>query len=237
MAEPVNNCLAIGIVAIVPASHWFGADVMETLDARFKLQDLEILEREIGYQGFFRLDKLVLKHRLFEGGWSAPIKRELFIRDDAACILLYDPVKDAVVLIEQFRIGCLKDPTSPWLLELIAGIIEPGESDEEVARRESQEEAGAEILDLVHICNYHVSPGGSQEYVHLMCAKVDSSGIGGYHGLEHEGEDIRVTVVPRQKAYAAVESNRINNAPTIIALQWLQLNYDQLRSRWHDDVP
>ncbi|OMH38407.1 ADP-ribose diphosphatase [Motiliproteus sp. MSK22-1] len=205
---------------------------MDKLVSRFGGNDVEILDRQVAHQGFFRLEELTFTHRLFEGGRSEVLKRELFLRDDAACVLLYDPERDAVVLIEQFRVGALKDPNGPWLLELIAGIIEPGESDMEVARREAQEEAGAEILELVPICNYHVSPGGSQEYIHLMCAKVDSRGLSGYHGLEQEGEDIRVTVVSRQTAYTAVESGRINNAPTIMALQWLQLNWTMLQDQW-----
>ena len=202
------------------------------LEARFSGDDVEIIESRTGYQGFFRLQQMTVRHRLFEGGWSRPLSRELFVRDDATCVLLYDPRADAVVLIEQFRIGALDDPHGPWLLELVAGIVEPGESDRQVACREAQEEAGAEILELVPICNYHVSPGGSREYVHLMCAKVDSSGLSGYHGLEQEGEDIRVAVVSRQQAYEAVESGRINNAPTIMALQWLQLNWSKLQAQW-----
>ncbi|MEH6626125.1 MAG: NUDIX domain-containing protein [Motiliproteus sp.] len=205
---------------------------MKKLAASFGPDDVEILQRETAYEGFFQLQKLTLKHRLFEGGWSAPLTRELFIRDAAACVLLYDPWQDRVVLIEQFRIGALLDSTGPWLVELVAGIIEPEESDEAVATRESREEAGAEVLALYPICHYHVSPGGSQEKIHLMCAQVDSTGLGGFHGLEHEGEDIRVTSVTRQQAYTAVQSGRICNAPTIIALQWLQLNWQQLQTQW-----
>jgi len=213
------------------------AEELALLEARFGAKDTEIVERKLAYQGFFQLQQLVLKHRLFEGGWSQPLSRELFLRDDSAGVLLYDPWTDSVVLIEQFRVGALQDPNGPWLLELVAGIIEPGETDLEIAQRESQEEAGAEVLELLPICNYHVSPGGSQEYVHLMCAKVDSSGLSGYHGLEHEGEDIRVAVVSRQQAYSAVESGRINNAPTIIAMQWLQLNYTEVRAGWLSTGP
>lgn len=205
---------------------------MDKLAARFSRDDVEILQRENGYDGFFKLQKLTLKHRLFEGGWSKAIQRELFIRDPAVCALLYDPSRDAVALIEQFRIGALLDATSPWLVELVAGIVEPGESEEDVAVRESLEEADAEALALQPICHYHVSPGGSQEEISILCAKVDSSDLGGYHGLEEEGEDIRVTVVSRQQAYTAVESGRICNAPTIIALQWLQLNWQKLQAQW-----
>ncbi len=211
---------------------------MDELKARFTREDTEILAREEGYRGFFRLDRLTLRYRLFEGGWSAPLKRELFVRDDAVCVLLYDPDRDSVVLIEQFRVGALEEKSGPWLIELVAGIVEPGESEREVAIREAREEAGVQVdeQDLVPICNYHVSPGGSQEYIHLMCARVDSEGVSGYHGLEHEGEDIRVTVVARDDAWQAVEQGRICNAPTIMALQWLQLKWSELRRRWLNEA-
>ncbi len=208
---------------------------MDTFDAKFSLDDVEIVARQPKYDGFFRLDQLTIRHRLFAGGWSQPLNRELFIRDDAVCVLLYDPWQDAVVLIEQFRIGALEDDGGPWLLELVAGIVEPGESIAEVAHREAMEEAGADILELLPICACHVSPGGSQEYIHLFCAKVDSAGLNGYYGLEHEGEDIRVSVVSRQEAYAAVECGRINNAQGIMALQWLQLKWSMLQDQWITD--
>lgn len=184
---------------------------------------------------FFTLKRLRLRHALFEGGVSAELKRELFVRDDAVCALLYDPVRDAVVLLEQFRVGALHDAASPWLLELIAGIVEPGESVDQVAVREAQEEAGAVLEAIVPICTYHVSPGGSQERIHLLCARVDSEGLGGVHGLSEEGEDIRVLVVPRREAYDGVVCGRINNGPSIMALQWLELNHAALCRRWLTD--
>ncbi|WP_207063874.1 NUDIX domain-containing protein [Motiliproteus sp. SC1-56] len=205
---------------------------MESLAVTFGHGDVEIEERETAYQGFFKLQRLRLRHRLFAGGWSAWQSRELFVRDDAVCVLLYDPDEDAVVLIEQFRVGALKDNESPWLLELVAGIVEPGESTAEVAARESREEAGAELLNWQPALRYHVSPGGSQEQVELVCAQVDATRLGGYHGAEEEGEDIRVCVVSRQEAYRAVCDGRIRNAHTLVALQWLQLNVTELRARW-----
>lgn len=198
----------------------------------FTHQDVDIIERVSVHQGFFELQRLRLRHRLFEGGWSEPLTRELFVRDDAVCVLLYDPDRDAVALIEQFRVGALEDVRSPWLLELVAGIVEPGESTEAVARREAREEAGATVLDWVPVFRYHVSPGGSQEQISLVCARVDASGLGGYHGVEDEGEDIRVLVMPRSEAFTALSDGRINNAHTMLALQWLELNWQRLCETW-----
>lgn len=202
---------------------------------RFGAQHMEIVKQERVFDGFFKINRMKIRHALFQGG-NIEIVREQFQRDDAVCVLLFDPVRDVVVLIEQFRVGAIaKDRDtagSPWLLELVAGIVEPGETAEDVARRESVEEAGAQISDIVPITRYLPSAGGSDEYIDLLCARVDSSGLGGVHGLPEEGEDILVHLIPLAKAFALVASGKIDNAATIIALQWLQLNKTELLSQW-----
>ena len=161
---------------------------------------------------------------MFSGGWSAEIQREFFERGHAAALLPYDVKNDRVVLLEQFRFGAMHTQQSPWLFELVAGIIEEGEMPEEVVKREALEEAGLTIKSCKFITNYLVSPGGTTEQIDLFIADVDSSLAGGIHGLEDEGEDIRVHVLPRETAYQWVIDGKINNAATIIALQWLELN-------------
>lgn len=193
-------------------------------------QKVEIIERSDGYSGFFRLERYRLRHRLFAGGMSPDLNRELFERGDAVVVLLYDPQRDQVVLVEQFRIGALQSESGPWLMEAVAGIFEPGESPEMVAGREAQEEAGCQIKRLIPICNYYVSPGGTSEIHHLFCGLVDAIGVGGIHGLPHEGEDIRVHVIGLAQAMEWVASGRIISAAPIIALQWLTLNHQQLVS-------
>jgi len=193
---------------------------------------VEIVDKTVCYDGFFRLERYRLRHRLFSGAWSRVLTRELFERGHAAAVLPYDPALDAVVLVEQFRIGALEAPGSPWLLEIVAGIIDPGETPEEVVRREAVEEANCQIEALIHIYDYFVSPGGTSERISLFCGKVDAIGAGGLYGLEAEEEDIRVTVVPFAEAIAQLHAGKINSAAPIIALQWLQLNHDQLRARW-----
>lgn len=198
----------------------------------FTREHVEVLDRRPVWQGFFRMDVLKLRHRLFAGGWSEEMKRELFVRDPAVVMLPYDPVRDEVVCIEQFRIGALDMPYSPWLLELVAGIIEGGESPEEVARREAHEEAGLDVGALEFICRYQVSPGGNTEEVVLFCGCVDATRAGGLHGLDTEHEDIRVHVLDFAAVQAALKAGEIRNAAGIIGLQWLALNRDDLRSRW-----
>ena len=187
--------------------------------------------RKTVYQGFFRMDKVTLRHRRFNGEWIGPFHRELFERGEAVCVLLVDPVREAIVLTEQFRIGALEDERSPWLLELVAGMVEPGETYEEVAVRECQEEAGCTPAALRHITTYWVSPGGTNERVAIYCASVNSADMGGIHGLEEEHEDIRVITLPFSEALKALESGVINNAATIIALQWLTIHQKEVFQR------
>ena len=193
---------------------------------------VELLDKSERYSGFFRINRYRLRHRLFAGGWSGVIEREVFERGHAVGVLPYDPVADSVVLIEQFRIGALVAGMSPWLIEVVAGIVEEGETPEEVARRETQEEAGLEILALMPMCRYLVSPGGSSESVRLYCGRVDSRGAGGIHGLAEEHEDIRVDRVAYGEAMRLLEEGRVTNSVSLIALQWLALHRDRVRAAW-----
>lgn len=194
---------------------------------------VEIDKRENCFTGFYKVDKLYLRHELFAGGMGKQISRELFVRHDAVCVLPYDPAADAVVLIEQFRVGAMKKVANPWLIEMVAGLIDKtGEPPEEVAHREAEEEAGLALQRLWPITSYFPSPGGSDEYVHLYLGQCDSSQAGGLHGLEAEGEDIRVRVWAFEDALQAVRDGKIINAAAIIAIQWLALNRDEVRGMW-----
>ncbi len=194
--------------------------------------DIDIREKTTPFRGYFRIDRYRLRHRLHEGGWSGEMVREVFERGHVAAVLPYDPERDCVVLIEQFRIGAHAAGRAPWLVETVAGIIEPGEAAEDVARREGREEAGIEITDLLPAADYLSSPGAMSETVELFCGRVDSRGAGGVHGLDHEHEDIRVIVVPFAEVARMLEDRSLSNAITLIALQWLALNRDELRRRW-----
>ncbi len=192
----------------------------------------EILNKSAGFEGFFKLLTYRLRHSLFAGGLGPEITRELIERGHAAAVLPYDAARDEVVLIEQFRIGALDSPKGPWLLEVVAGLLEPGETSEEVVRREAMEEAGVALKALRPIHHYYSSPGGSTERIALYAGHVDSEGVGGIHGLEEEGEDIRVHVVAAEQAFDMLDAGLIDSAMPIIALQWLKLNRADLRAQW-----
>jgi ADP-ribose pyrophosphatase len=192
----------------------------------------KVVDRQIVFQGYFRMEKYALQHELYAGGSTETFHRELFERGSAVAVLPYDPVRDEVVLIEQFRVGAIGTQSRPWLKEIIAGIIEDGESYQQVAERETLEEAGCEILQLEKITQYYVSPGGTSEQCVLYCGQVDTQGVGGIYGLDHEFEDILVEVVSLDQAKRWLDDGTINSSPAIIALQWLLLNREKIREKW-----
>ncbi|MFP1944873.1 ADP-ribose diphosphatase [Lonsdalea quercina] len=200
----------------------------------FTKDDVEIIARETLYKGFFSLDRYRYRHRLFKGGMSREVSREILERGHAVVLLPYDPVRDEVVLIEQIRIAAYDTSDSPWLFELVAGIIDPGESHEDVARREAQEEAGLTVGRCREVLSYLASPGGTSERLTIMVGEVDTRTAQGVHGLAEENEDIRVQVVSREQSYRWVEEGVIDNAASVIALQWLALHHEKLKTEWVD---
>jgi ADP-ribose pyrophosphatase len=194
---------------------------------------IELIEKLAVFSGYFRIDRFRLRFPLYEGGMSREVDREILERGQVAAVLLVDPDRDAVVLIEQFRPGpYAAGEEQPWLIEAVAGVIEGTESAAELAVREAREEADCEITDLLPIMRFFTSPGASTEHVTLFCGRVDSSNAGGIHGLEKEGEDIRVMVVSVDEALSLLRDGKIVNAKTIIALQWLAVNYGDVKKRW-----
>lgn len=202
---------------------------------QFAGDDVEILQRDDLYRGFFRAEKVTLRHRLFrDSQWSQPLTREIVYHKEAVGVLLYDPVRDEIALVEQFRIGAMSEPTGPWCLEVVAGMVEAGETPIEVARRELVEEAGIEQVELSYIGNYLASPGGCDEKLHLYCGICDLAGAGGIFGLAEEHEDIKVHVLAAEAVLASLYSGRWNNPAALITLQWLQYNRPSLIQRVED---
>lgn len=197
--------------------------------------NVKIVSSTPAYSGFLSIVKIRLRHRLFNGAMSAVITRELMERGQAVAVLLHDKQRDTVVMVEQFRIGALEDENSAWLLELVAGMIEDGELPEQVARRESMEEAGCELRQLQLIGRYYVSPGGCSEQIHLYYAEIDSSGLDGLiAGVAGESEDIRVHVLPWADIATMLDAGKINNATALIGLQWLRIEKLTAKNRFPD---
>ncbi len=194
----------------------------------------ELLSRKTGWQGYFRLELLTLRHTRHDGSMSPAMQREMFERGHAAGVLPYDPVRDEALLIEQFRPGPLAaGDADPWQIEIVAGMIDkPGETSEDVARREAMEEAGIEIRDLEPIADIYTTPGACTERIALFCGRCDLAGAGGLFGLAGEHEDIRAFPCSMDEIHEALDGHAIRNGITVVALQWLCLNRERLRAAW-----
>lgn len=190
--------------------------------------DWKVITKKVLFNGFLSIEEYTLKHDLYAGGKTEVLTRQLMERGHAVAVLLFDPLQDSLVMIEQFRIGAKNDLKSPWIVELVAGMIEDGEQPEDVVRRECMEEAGVEVRDVRELFTYYSSPGGCSEQVTLYYAEVDSTKAAGIHGLSSEDEDIKVIVMDYKEAMVLLENGSINSATPILALQWLQLHHAEL---------
>lgn len=195
---------------------------------------VKILKRDTLHKGFFRLERFRVRHRLYDGGWSAELDREIFERGRTVGVLLYDPDRDALVMAEQFRLAAHLAGIEPWMLEMVAGMVDKeGESETELAKRETREEAGLAIIgEPIFIHRYMPSTGACTELVDLFCARVDSRGAGGIHGIAEENENIKVVVLSFDEAMRRARADEIKNGATLLALYWLALERDRLRREW-----
>ena len=190
--------------------------------ASFSASDVSIESRENLFRGFIQVEKVTIKHRLFnKSNYSSSIHRELIHRPEAAGVLLYDNQQRRFSLIEQFRIGALNNTVSPWQLEVIAGVLDGDETPETCIRRESLEEAGCEVHDLQHLFTFYPSAGACSEIFHLYVANVELPTSGGVFGMPDEGEDIQLHLFDYSDAPLLLKNGRLRNAPVIMALQWL----------------
>ena len=195
--------------------------------------DVKLDESEILHDGVFRMEHFLFRHRLFGGGWSPQLSREILVRNPVAAVIPYDPVRDEIVLIEQFRGGVYAaGDKNSWSVEIVAGIIEPGETAADMAIREAKEESGCTMSEVEKILDFYPSPGGCSEVVALYWGRVSTEGVGGIHGVAEEGEDIRVFVESTDEAMRLISTGVINSSIGIIAVQWLALNRDELRRRY-----
>ena len=193
--------------------------------------DWKIHNSEIAYDGHFKVTKFEISHEKYDGQTTPVLRRELVQRNDAVAMVAYDPETDQLVFVEQFRIGAVRE-SQPWLIEVVAGLIEEGELPEEVTKRESQEEIGCTPSELVKIGEFYTTPGGNSEWIHLYIGKVSVQDVNHRGGLEHEGEDIKVVVVPANDVPFMLSTGEVRSAIAIIGLQWFVMNKENIRQRW-----
>ena len=196
---------------------------------QFGHSDYRIKSTETVFKGFFKMTRTVVEHRLFAGGWSPPLTRELFKRGDAVGVLLYDPVNHLIGLVEQFRLGAIDEEQGPWQYEVVAGMMNREDKPQQVAVRELQEETGVAVEKLIPICDYLVSVGGTDEKMYMYCGLLDLAGKGGVFGLDSEAEDIKLHVWPYGEVMQAFSEGFLNSAAMTVSLLWLQLKHSELR--------
>ena len=202
---------------------------------QFTHKDVSVKPVKNLYKGFFQVDLYQFEHALFAGGKSELISREILERGDAIAVLPYDPISDTVLLIEQIRIGAIKSKHSPWLLECIAGMTDGSDDYESVVKKEAYEEAGLNLTELEFMLSYLSSPGGTTERLHLYLARADLSDVeSGVYGLETEGEDIKTHVISVDDALTRLNNGEMDNAATVICMQWLALNHEKMKHKWTD---
>jgi ADP-ribose pyrophosphatase len=194
--------------------------------------EVRLIESRIGYQGFFRIDLFTLQFRRFCGEWSQSITREMFERGQSAAVIPYDPLLDEVILIRQFLAGAWAAGRPCFPVQVIAGTCGTGESPEQVAVREAEEEAGCSIASVVKAISFLPSPGGSSELIHVYIARADASQAGGIHGLAEENEDIRVEAYPADEAIRMLDAGEIEAGPAVVGLLWFARMRDRLRKEW-----
>ncbi|KJV08505.1 hypothetical protein VZ95_17375 [Elstera litoralis] len=196
--------------------------------------DVIVERRDPVFQGYFQVDRWQLRHRIDGDTWSPPLVREVFERGHAIAVLPFDPVRNCLVVIEQFRMGPLAAGRDPWMIEIVAGIIEPDEIHDPrgVAQRECREEIGAEVEDLFEVLTFLPSPGAVSETVTLYCGRVDSSLLPEFAGNADEGEYIRISTLTLPELSDALEAGRFENSIMLIAAQWLLLNQQKVQDRW-----
>lgn len=192
----------------------------------------QVIEDREAYNGYAKVHVYRLSHQRYDGTSSAEMTREVFSSGDAVVVLLYDAKRDEVLLTEQFRPGPLPRGDNPWVIEAVAGRIDTDESPEEVARRETKEESGVEVGELIKVAEMYNSPGIFSEYVHLYVGQAALKGAGGLHGVDHEHEDIKAMVCSADEAMEALTDGRLRSAPSFVLIQWLALNRDNLQRQW-----
>lgn len=201
-----------------------------TDNSGFSRDDVVVEQYARPYAEYFALNEYQLRHRTYSGGRTDPLQRAVFLAVDAVTVLPYDPARDRILLVEQFRAGPFgRGDPHPWLLEPIAGRIEPGHTPEETAHKETEEEAGLRLRALHKIGEYYPSTGCFAEYLVSYIGIADlPDGIEGLHGVDGEGEDIRSHLLSRTELLTRIEAGEMPDGPLLLSAYWLELNRARL---------
>lgn len=232
--RPIADLVATRAMILSRAAARVAARHSVPADLRSPTESVEVAEIRVKtpHAGFFRTRCYDLRHPRFDGKQSPPLQREVFVATDAALVLPYDPLRDRLLLVEQFRMGPYgRGDSRPWMLEPVAGRMDAGETPEETALRECREEAGLDLRGLEKISTHYCTPGYSTEVFHLFLGLCDLPDVAqGKGGLESENEDIRTHVIDFARAIALLRSGEANNGPLVLSLIWLERERARLRA-------
>lgn len=210
-----------------------GQDSPVSLRRRAEAADVVVADRTTPYARFFAVEEFDLRFRRFDGTMSPEVNRAVFISGDAATVLPYDPWRDRVLVIEQFRPGPFaRGDRNPWMLEPIAGRIDAGESPEEAVRREAMEEAGVLLGRLIPLGSYYPSPAAKMEYLFSFIGLADlpDALAGRLSGVVDEAEDIRTHLIPFERLMQLVENGEAENGPLLVSAMFLARMRERLRA-------
>ncbi|MFC7704126.1 NUDIX domain-containing protein [Plastorhodobacter daqingensis] len=194
--------------------------------------DVEVMTRREPYANFFSVEEYDLRYRRFDGGVTPVVNRAVFVTGDAATVLPYDPQRDRVLLIEQFRMGPFaRGDAAPWLLEPIAGRVDARETPEEAIRREAQEEAGLSLGALLPVGGFYPTPAAKSEYLHSFIGLADlPDAAAGFGGLDEEAEDIRAHLLGYDRLMQLVDDGALSNGPLVLSALWLARHRERIRA-------
>ena len=184
----------------------------------------KILSKKNLYDGFFKMNEVKIKYRKYDGNWSNEVTRELFGGAQVSAVLPYDPIKNEIILLQQFRAGTISKKYDNYLFEIVAGIIDKGETPEQAAIRECLEETGCHVKKLTPIQSYFPAPGSSESFYHLFLGEIKTFEGTRIMGIESENEDIKVESFDVDEVKEKLNNKEILNGLTLIALQWFFLN-------------
>ncbi len=194
-------------------------------------RDIDVHAHKHLYINFFAMDEIDLRYRRFDGTMSEVINRGAFMVGRASSVLPYDPVRDEVLIIQQFRAATyVAGYQRPWMWEAVAGMVDVGESPDQTALREAREEAGIEITHLEKVADVFPSSGASAEFFHCFVGlgRLELVSQGG--GLDCEGEDIRHRVLSFDALMEGIDANLYRDMPLVTSALWLARHRDRLRA-------
>ena len=185
----------------------------------------KIINKENLYSGFYSLNKYEFTHQKHDGSWTNKVTREIFHGAQVSSLLPYDPIRNEIVLIQQFRAGVISRYDDSYLYEIVAGMIDKNENPKDTAKRECLEETGCRVKKIIPIQSYFPAPGSSESYYHLYLGEINSFDGERIMGLENENEDILVKSFKVEEIRKMLKKKLIQNGLTLIALQWFFLEY------------